>query len=171
MAHAHPGARRTVRVVTLTISDSRSTEDDRSGEVLRAGLREHGFELVRHAIVPDEPARIREEITRALDGGEADAVVSTGGTGIAPRDQTYEAVTALLDKVLDGFGEAFRRLSWDEIGPRAILSRAVAGTYRGGIVVALPGSPNAVRLGVEKLLAPVLGHAVALVQRDPADAR
>lgn len=153
-----------MRVVTLTISDTRTTADDASGDALRAGLEAAGFAVVRHAIVPDEPARVRAEIARAIDGGEADAVVSTGGTGIAPRDQTYEAVTGLLDKVLDGFGEAFRRLSWDEIGPRAVLSRAVAGTYHGGVVMALPGSTNAVKLGVAKLVAPVLGHAVALAK-------
>jgi molybdenum cofactor biosynthesis protein B len=90
------------------------------------------------------------------------AVVLTGGTGIAPRDRAVEVLAPLFDKVLDGFGEAFRRLSWDAVGPRAILSRAVAGTIQGKVVVALPGSPAAVRLGVEQLLAPTLAHAVAL---------
>lgn len=156
--------RRTVRVATLTISDTRTAGDDISGAVLREGLVAAGFEVVRHGIVPDEVSRIREEITGAIDGGVADAVICTGGTGIGPRDQTYEAVTGLLDKVLDGFGEAFRRLSWEEIGPRAMLSRAVAGTYHGGIVIALPGSPHAVRLGVTKLVVPVLAHAVAMAK-------
>jgi molybdenum cofactor biosynthesis protein B len=165
MPHAHPGDAPAVRVVTLTISDTRTSADDAGGATLRAALAAAGFVVVRHAIVPDEPDRIRAEITRALVDGEADAVISTGGTGIAPRDQTYEAVAALLEKTLDGFGEAFRRLSWDEIGPRAVLSRAVAGTFRGGVVVALPGSPAAVTLGVERLLAPTLAHAVALARR------
>jgi molybdopterin adenylyltransferase len=91
-------------------------------------------------------------------------VVTTGGTGIAPRDRTYEAVEALLEKKLDGFGEAFRRLSWDEVGPRAVLSRAVAGVYRGRILAALPGSPKAVVLAVDRVLAPILAHAVALAR-------
>ena len=169
MAHGHKphhqGEKRRVRIVTLTISDTRTDADDTSGAALREGLTAAGFEIVRHAIVPDEPARVRAEITRAIDDEHADAVISTGGTGIAPRDSTYEAVSALLEKTLDGFGEAFRRLSWDEIGPRAILSRAVAGTYHRGVVFALPGSTNAVKLGVEKLIIPVLPHAVALLER------
>ena len=152
------------RVVTVTVSDTRTEADDTGGRILRESLAAHGCILVRHVIVPDEPARVQAEITRALDSDEADAVVTTGGTGIGPRDRTYEAVTALLDKTLDGFGEAFRRLSWDDVGPRSVLSRAVAGTYRRGVVIALPGSPGAVRLGVDKLIAPVLGHMVALVR-------
>jgi molybdenum cofactor biosynthesis protein B len=94
----------------------------------------------------------------------ADAIVTTGGTGIAPRDRTYEAIEALLEKRLDGFGEAFRRLSWDEVGPRAVLSRALAGVHRGRIVAALPGSPKAVVLAVDQVLAPILAHAVALAR-------
>src|SRR5207245_1818459 len=125
---------------------------DRSGAVLREALAAAGFVLVRHAIVPDEPDRVRTEIERALGDGEADAVVATGGTGIAPRGRTFEAVASLIEKRIDGFGEAFRRLSWEEVGPRAVHSRAVAGTYRNGVVIALPGSTNAVRLGVEKLV-------------------
>jgi molybdenum cofactor biosynthesis protein B len=91
-------------------------------------------------------------------------ILLTGGTGIAPRDQTYEAIEGLLEKRLDGFGEAFRRLSWDAIGPKAILSRAVAGTWRGRIVAALPGSPAALGIAVEQVLAPVLDHAVRLLR-------
>lgn len=163
-SHDHASDRRTVRVVTVTISDTRTAIDDTSGEALREALLAAGHVIVRHELVPDEPARVRDVITRAIDSGEADAVVSTGGTGIAPRDQTYEAVHALLDKTLDGFGEAFRRLSWDEIGPRAMLSRAVAGTYQTGLVFALPGSTAAVRLGVERLILPVLSHAVELLR-------
>ncbi|MEI8257965.1 MAG: MogA/MoaB family molybdenum cofactor biosynthesis protein [Deltaproteobacteria bacterium] len=163
-AHDHTADRRPVRVLTLTISDTRKEADDTSGALLREALTAAGHTVVRHVIVPDEPTRVRDVITRAIDGGEADAVVSTGGTGIAPRDQTYEAVSALLEKTLDGFGEAFRRLSWDEIGPRSMLSRAVGGTYRGALVFALPGSTAAVRLGVERLIIPVLSHAVALLR-------
>ena len=163
-AHAHPGEKRQIRIVTLTISDTRTEADDTSGAALREMLVAAGFEIVRHAIVPDEPSRVRAEIMRAIDGGSADAVISTGGTGIAPRDQTYEAVDTLIEKTLDGFGEAFRRLSWDEIGPRAMLSRAIGGTYHGGLVFALPGSTGAVKLGVEKLIVPVLPHAVTLAR-------
>lgn len=99
----------------------------------------------------------------AVAQGRADAIVLTGGTGIAPRDVSYEALAALFDKQLDGFGEAFRRLSWDEIGPRAILSRATAGTIGTCIVFLLPGSQKAVRLGARQLIAPILEHAVDLL--------
>ncbi len=163
-AHDHTGDVRRVRVLTLTISDTRKEADDTSGAALREALTAAGHVVVRHVIVPDEPTRVRDVITRAIDSGEAEAVVSTGGTGIAPRDQTFEAVSGLLDKTLDGFGEAFRRLSWDEIGPRSMLSRAIAGTYQGGMVFALPGSTAAVRLGVERLIVPVLSHAIALLR-------
>ena len=164
MAHQHPGESMAVRVVTITVSDTRTARDDTSGDTLRALLAEGGYHLGAHHIVPDEPAKLRELVTGCVDRGECDAVVTTGGTGIAPRDQTYEAMTALLEKTLDGFGEAFRQRSWDEIGPRAMLSRAVAGTYHGAVIVALPGSTAAVRLGVGQLVVPMLRHAVAIAK-------
>lgn len=152
---AHP------RVITVTVSDTRTAEDDRSGRSLVEELA--AFEHVRHVIVPDDPARITALVKDALAGDEADAFVFTGGTGIAPRDLTYEALSALFDKELAGFGEAFRRLSWDEIGPRAILSRAAAGTVGRAIVFLVPGSEKAARLAAQALIAPILGHAVDLV--------
>ncbi len=163
-ASMHEGTR-VPRVVTVTVSDTRTEETDTGGRTLREELSRAGCVLVRHCIVPDEPDRVQAEVTEALDTGEADVVVTTGGTGISPRDRTYEAVTALLDKTLEGFGEAFRRMSWEQVGPRAMLSRAVAGTRGHGVVIALPGSPDAVRLGARELIAPVLGHMVALAQR------
>lgn len=153
-----------LRIATLTLSDTRTLEDDEGGRLLGDLLRAHGFEIASHAVVREEPARIRGAVEAICDERSADAIVLTGGTGIAPRDRTIEALTPLFDKTLDGFGEAFRRLSWDQIGPNAILSRAAAGVVRGVIVAALPGSPKAVRLGVEALLAPTLAHAVALAQ-------
>jgi molybdopterin adenylyltransferase len=150
-----------VRVITVTVSDTRTAADDASGRALKAELA--AFDLVRHVIVPDEPEEIKRIVTTAVAHGEADAIVFSGGTGIAPRDRTYEALVSLFDKQLDGFGEAFRRLSWDEIGPRAILSRATAGTVNTCIVFLLPGSEKGARLGARELVAPVLGHAVDLV--------
>ena len=106
---------------------------------------------------------LREVLLHSLCAVDVcDAVVITGGTGIAPRDRTIEAVEPLFQKTLVGFGEAFRRLSWDEIGPKAVLSRATAGVLRGRIVIALPGSPAAVRLAVDKIIGPTLAHAVEL---------
>jgi len=149
------------RIVTVTVSDTRTEADDASGAALRAELA--AFVLVRHVIVPDEPERIITLVREVVAKNEADAVVFTGGTGIAPRDRTYEALSEMFDKTLDGFGEAFRRLSWDQIGARAILSRATAGTVGTVIVFSLPGSEKAVRLGAKELIAPVLAHAVDLL--------
>lgn len=149
------------RVITVTVSDTRTAADDASGKILAEELA--GFVLVRHEIVPDEPARIGALVDAVVKGDEADAIVFTGGTGIAPRDQTYEALDARLDKRLDGFGEAFRRLSWEEIGPRAILSRATAGTIGTCLVFLLPGSTKGARLGARELVKPILAHAVDLV--------
>lgn len=148
-------------VITVTVSDTRTSADDTSGEVLKAELA--SFTLVRHVIVPDNVDAIHATLTDA-QRTSVDAVVFTGGTGIAPRDVTYEAIAAKLDKTLDGFGEAFRRLSWDEIGPRAILSRATAGTIGPMLVFLLPGSTKAVRLGAKELIAPILAHAIDLTQ-------
>ena len=151
-----------LRVATITVSDTRTESDDEGGKKLRDLLVLAGFDLGSHAIVRDEPSEVRAAIERAADEG-IEAIVTTGGTGISPRDQTFEAVESLLEKKLDGFGEAFRRLSWDAVGPRAILSRAVAGTFRGHVVIALPGSPLALTLAVERIIGPILPHAVGLL--------
>lgn len=152
-----------MRIITVTVSDTRTEADDVSGKALREELTafDATFDLGHHVILADEPAHI-VALLREADEDDADAVVLTGGTGIAPRDRTYEAVTAIFDKTLDGFGEAFRRLSWDQIGPRAILSRATAGVVGTTLVFALPGSEKAVRLGAKELIAPILAHAVDL---------
>lgn len=149
-------------MATITLSDTRTAEDDEGGKLLRELLEAAGFEVPVHTIVREEPEAMRAEVEALAMHAGVDAIVMTGGTGISPRDRTIEAVAPLFDKTLDGFGEAFRRLSWDEIGPNAILSRAIAGTRNGRVIAALPGSPKAVRLAVEKLLAPVLAHAVGL---------
>ncbi len=153
-----------VRVAAITVSDTRTAADDEGGTILRDRLEAAGFVVTLREIVRDEPDELRRVIARVCDEDLADAVVTTGGTGIAPRDRTYEAVEALLEKTLHGFGEAFRRLSWDEVGPRAVLTRAVAGVHRRRVVAALPGSPKAVALAVDWVLAPILAHAVALAR-------
>lgn len=151
-----------VRVATLTLSDTRTAADDEGGRLLGELCRRAGFDVISHAILREEPDLLREALARICDDGAADAILLTGGTGIAPRDRTIEALAPLLEKTLDGFGEAFRRLSWDEIGPNAVLSRAIAGVARGRVVAALPGSPKAIELAVTRILAPILPHAVAL---------
>ncbi len=158
----HERPRPDVRIATLTLSDTRTPEDDEGGRLLGELLRAAGFEIAGHAIVREDAEPIRAAVLGACADEGVDAVVLTGGTGIAPRDRTIEVLAPLFEKTLDGFGEAFRRLSWDQIGPRAILSRAAAGVVRGRVVVALPGSVAAVRLGVTALIAPTLAHAVDL---------
>jgi molybdenum cofactor biosynthesis protein B len=153
-----------LRVAAITVSDTRTPADDEGGARLCERLEAAGFAVTTRVIVRDEPDQLRAAIARVCDEDLADAIVTTGGTGIAPRDRTYEAVETLLDKTLDGFGEAFRRLSWDEVGARAVLSRAIAGVHRGRILAALPGSPKAVVLAVDRVLAPILAHAVALAR-------
>jgi molybdopterin adenylyltransferase len=153
-----------LRVAAITVSDTRTLEDDEGGTRLRERLEAAGFVVSVRILVRDEPVELTAQIARVCDEDLADALVTTGGTGIAPRDRTYEAIEALLEKKLDGFGEAFRRLSWDEVGPRAVLSRAVAGVHRGRVLAALPGSPRAVVLAVDRVLAPILAHAVALAR-------
>jgi molybdopterin adenylyltransferase len=155
--------RRLIRVVTVTVSDTRTSEDDQSGRLLESSLRDHGLTHVAHHLVPDDALAIASLVDEACGDPEVDALVLTGGTGIAGRDVTIEAVAPLLEKELPGFGEAFRRLSFDEIGARALLSRALAGTRGRTFIAALPGSPSAVKLAMEALILPVLEHAVALL--------
>lgn len=153
-------APRSVRCAVITVSDTRTVETDTSGYLIRERLEQHGHRVVAYAIVPDE----MEEIGRLLDEfsqqPDCDAILLNGGTGIAPRDVTYETVVMRLEKRLDGFGELFRWLSYQEIGSAAMLSRAIAGVYRRRIVVAMPGSTNAVRLAMEQLVLPELAHLV-----------
>jgi molybdenum cofactor biosynthesis protein B len=156
--HRRAGAR-PVRAFVVTASDSRGEAEDTSGAYLRSALIAAGHVLVGHRIVRDEPAEVREALAAAVEAG-AEAVVVNGGTGISGRDRTYEAVAGLLEKRLDGFGEIFRALSFQEIGSAAMLSRAVAGTWRGRVIFAVPGSTAAVRLAWERLIGPELGHVV-----------
>jgi molybdenum cofactor biosynthesis protein B len=150
----------TVRCAILTVSDTRTPDTDTSGSLLKETLRLAGHEIVAYRIVPDEPDQIRHVLREWIAREEIQAVISNGGTGIAARDTTYEAIAGLLSTRIDGFGELFRMLSWQEIGAAAMLSRAVAGVAEGTLILALPGSTNAVRLGLTKLIVPELGHLI-----------
>jgi molybdopterin adenylyltransferase len=149
-----------VRVAVLTISDTRTSETDTGGDVVEETMRGAGHEVVAREIVRDEATSIRTALVDLLARPEVDAVVTTGGTGISGRDTTYEVVERMVEKRLDGFGELFRMLSYEEIGAAAILSRALAGAVGTKFVASLPGSRNAVRLGMEKLLVPEIAHIV-----------
>lgn len=159
--HQHrEAAPETVRVAVLTISDTRTTETDTGGDVVEETMRGAGHEVVAREIVRDEAASIRTTLVDLLARSDVDAVVTTGGTGISARDTTYEVVERMVEKRLDGFGELFRMLSYEEIGAAAVLSRALAGAVGTKLVASLPGSRNAVRLGMEKLLVPEVAHIV-----------
>jgi molybdenum cofactor biosynthesis protein B len=153
-----------IRISTVTISDTRTRETDDSGRVCDELLRAAGHEVVRHLIIKDDPNYIKELVRDLSDANACDAIITNGGTGITKRDNTHEALEAIFEKRIDGFGEAFRRISWDDFGPRAILTRATAGVFNACVVFSVPGSPNAVRVGVTKLIIPVLRHAVDLAQ-------
>lgn len=153
-------APRSLRTAILTVSDSRTAATDASGRLIRSLLEQAGHRVLHHRIVPDEVEEIRAALLQAAEAGEVQAVLVTGGTGLAPRDVTIEAVESVLDKRIDGFGELFRSLSFAEIGPAAMLSRATAGVSRSTVVVAMPGSEPAVRLAMTRLVLPELAHMV-----------
>src|SRR5438132_7545852 len=147
----------------VTVSNKLSSESDGSGVCILALLEEAEHRVLSYAILPDDPGRLRAHLEELFGVPGLDAVIVNGGTGLAPRDTTYEAIAGLLEKRLDGFGELFRMLSYQQVGPAAMLSRAVAGVARGKIVVSLPGAPAAVELAMQKLLLPELGHLIHLV--------
>ncbi len=165
-AEAHRAAApRQVRCAIVTVSDSRTPETDTSGALIRESLERRGHAVVAYEIVPDEPEQIGPLLDKLAARDDCDAILINGGTGIARRDTTYDVVAVRLEKRLDGFGELFRMLSYQEIGPAAMLSRATAGVYRDRIVALMPGSPNAVRLAMEKLLLPELAHLVYEIRK------
>lgn len=149
-----------VRCAVITVSDTRSPETDRSGQLTQELLQTAGHQIADYKLLKDEPEAIQNYVRTLVQRPDVQAVILNGGTGIAPRDTTYDAIERLLDKTLPGFGEIFRWLSYQEIGSRAIASRAVAGVCQGKLVFSLPGSSNAVRLAVEKLILPELVHLV-----------
>jgi molybdenum cofactor biosynthesis protein B len=159
--HEHrEAATEKIRVAILTISDTRTRETDTGGDIAEELLRDAGQEIVARQIVRDEVTAIRNNLIDLLARSDVDAVITTGGTGISARDTTYEVVERMIEKQLDGFGEIFRTLSYEEIGAAAIMSRALAGSVGTKFIASLPGSRNAVRLAVGKLLVPELAHVV-----------
>ena len=158
-------APKAVGCFVLTVSDTKTPDTDTSGALIRDRLTGAGHSVVGSTIVRDEPADVARVVKEACGDGRVQVVILTGGTGITSRDSTFEAVTALLDKRLPGFGELFRVLSYQEVGAAAMLSRAQMGIHARRVVVSLPGSPNACRLALDKLLLPELGHLVREVSR------
>jgi molybdenum cofactor biosynthesis protein B len=144
----------------ITVSDRRSPDTDYSGQAIQHLLQQAGHQIGAYRLIPDESAEIQVQLVQLCDRADLDILIFNGGTGIAPRDVTYEVISNLLEKTLPGFGELFRFLSYQEIGSRAIASRATAGIYRQKLVFSLPGSTNAVKLAMEKLIIPELSHLI-----------
>jgi molybdenum cofactor biosynthesis protein B len=153
-----------VRCAVLTVSDTRSLADDKSGQTIVELLQTAGHEIADRALVPDEPVQVADQVRSFAENPDVDAVLVTGGTGIAARDLTPDAVARLLTKQLPGYGELFRMLSYQEIGAAAMLSRAMGGLVEQTVVLTMPGSTAAVRLAMEKIILPELRHLVSLAK-------
>jgi molybdopterin adenylyltransferase len=163
----HPDAEAiAVSCAIITVSDTRTADTDRSGQLIQSLLQAAGHRVVEYALVRDEPEQIQAQLQNLCQRPDLEALIFNGGTGIAPRDTTYDAIARSLDKTLPGFGELFRWLSFQEIGSRAIASRAVAGVCQTKLVFSLPGSTNAVRLAVEQLILPEIRHLVKQLNPD-----
>ncbi|MDB9313473.1 MogA/MoaB family molybdenum cofactor biosynthesis protein [Spirulina sp. CS-785/01] len=159
MVQPHPDSSKTaIACAVLTISDTRTPESDRSGTLLQDQLVAAGHRIPAYTLLPDEPQRIRQQVQQWAKQDDITVILTNGGTGIAPRDTSYDAIAPLLEKTLPGFGEIFRFLSYQEIGSRAIASRATAGVYNKTLIFVLPGSSNAVKLALEQLILPELHH-------------
>ncbi len=149
-----------VRCAVLTISDSRTEQDDESGMLLRQKLSQGGHRVIAYAILKNDSEAIKQKIAELLGQEKVQVIVTSGGTGISHRDITVETISSILEKKLDGFGELFRSLSYQEIGTASIMSRAIAGAVGGKVIICLPGSLGAVKLAMEKIILPEIGHMV-----------
>jgi len=154
-----------VACAVVTVSDTRTVETDTGGQAVCERLVAAGFQVATRQIIPDEPATMRPLLEKLAAEAGVDVVLLTGGTGLSSRDQTYETVAALLTRQLPGYGELFRMLSFQEIGPAAMLSRAVGGLIGQTVVLSMPGSPAAVRLAMEQIIVPELRHLVREARR------
>jgi molybdopterin adenylyltransferase len=164
MLRPHPDQPVAINCAVITVSDTRTAETDRSGQLMQQLLLTAGHQVGDYIILKDEPSEIRTLLKNWGQRPEIDVILLNGGTGIAPRDTTYDAVASLLEKTLPGFGEIFRTLSYAEVGSRAMASRAIAGTLGHQIVFSVPGSSNAVQLAMEKLILPELRHLVSQIR-------
>ncbi len=160
----HKEALKNLKCAVVTISDTRTEENDDSGRAIRELLKSQGHEISDYTIVKDESEPIRNAVLKAME--TSDAVICNGGTGISSRDITIETLEPLMNRTVEGFGELFRSLSFDEIGSSAMLSRAVAGVVDKNLLFCLPGSPNAVTLAMEKLILPEMGHMLSQVRKE-----
>jgi molybdopterin adenylyltransferase len=167
MQQPHPDSpEMSVTCGVVTVSDTRTSETDKSGQLIQQLLLNANHAVGAYTIIKDEPAQIQEQIQLLGKNPNLDVVIFNGGTGIAPRDTTYDAIEKLLSKTLPGFGELFRFLSYQEIGSRAIASRAIAGIYQDKLIFSVPGSSNAVELAMSKLILPEMVHLVSQMRTE-----
>lgn len=160
-----PSETRTVRCAILSIADTRTPDSDESGHIIQSKLAEAGHVVADYRIIHDNPHELRQQLLRLAEAREIQAVICNGGTGITPEDHSFEAILALFEKRLEGFGEIFRYLAFKNFGASAILMRAAAGVYQGLVIISLPGAPQCVQLAMEKLVLPELGQMAALVRK------
>jgi molybdenum cofactor biosynthesis protein B len=153
-----------IRCAVITVSDTRTEATDTSGKLIKKMLEEKNHEITVYHIVKDEKEQI-ENLLKSLAATNVQAIITNGGTGVSKRDRTFEVVFSLIEKKIEGFGELFRYLCYKEIGSSAMMSRAVAGVCKGQIIISIPGSENAVRLAMESLILPELGHMVWEINR------
>ena len=153
-------APKSVSCAVLTISDTRTEQDDESGRLIKQKLSQNGHHVVFYTILKNEADSIKKQIHELLQQGELQVIITSGGTGVSHRDITVETIYPILDKKLDGFGELFRSLSYQEIGTASIMSRAIAGVARGKVILCLPGSVGAANLAMDKIILPEIGHMV-----------
>ncbi len=154
-----------VGCAVITVSESRDQSRDQSGKIIREMLEARGHQVVHYTVIKGVPLQIKGELAMQVQRPSCKAIILNGGTGLAPRNQTYDTVAPLLDKRFEAFGELYRYLAYQEIGSGAMLLRAVAGTYKSRVLFCLPGAPPAVRLAMEKLIGPELGNMVSQLQR------
>jgi len=163
-SHESAGKSRSAACAIITLSDTRTLDNDSSGDAIVRLLDVSGHRVVARVLIRDEPAELKTRLDEFLNRADIDAIITTGGTGIAPRDRTIDVVESLFEIKLPGFGELFRMLSYEQIGAAAMLSRATAGILKNKAIFALPGSTKAVELGMEKIIAPELGHVLMLLR-------
>ncbi len=159
--HEHrASAPRSIGCAVITISDSRTEQNDESGGIIKNALGTQGHRVIRYALIKNEPSEIRRQLETCAASSEIQSIITSGGTGISRRDLTIETISPLLSKRLDGFGELFRQLSFEQIGTASIMSRALGGVVNGKVILCLPGSAKAVELAMAQIIMPELGHLV-----------
>ncbi len=159
LEHKHLSPK-TVNCAVITISSTRTEETDDSGKLIKQKLSENGHQIIAYRLLKDDAEAIRKKIYELMEDERVQVIITNGGTGVSHRDITIETISPILEKKLDGFGELFRLLTYQEIGSGSIMSRAMAGVVRGKVVISLPGSPDAAILAMDKIILPELGHLV-----------